>query len=198
MSKKIILLILALIITVSLFSCQTGGPDDEVLLARFSELIPAAAEINDIFFGEGLPVYSREDYPEAYQLTTDADPDYDFVTLDAKYQSVEEIKAAAEAVYTSDYLASIYGLIFDGFYDESIGHIAARYTDDGNGFAKHNNTEPQISEARTYDLESAKVLMKNGSYATIEVDTTYAGESESVRIRMKNQDGVWLLDDPTY
>ena len=196
--KKITLIRLARIITVSLFSCQTGGPADDVLLSRFSELIPAAAEINDIFFGEGLPVYSREEYPEAYQMTVGADPDYDFITLEAKYQSIEDIKAAAEAVYTTDYLMGIYGLVFDGFYDANIGHIAARYTQDSNGFSKHNKIEPQISGAREYDMNSAKILMKNDSYATIEVNSTYEGESSSVRIRMKNQDGIWLLDDPSY
>lgn len=195
--KKITITLLIAILIFSLISCS-GGPADEVLLARFSELIPAATEINDIFFGEGLPTYSREEYSEAYEMTAGADPDYDFITTEAKYQSVAEIKEAAEAVYTNGYLASIYTLIFEGFYDEGIGHIAALYIEDGNGFAKHNKTEPQISESRAYDLASAKVLMKNDKYATIEVDTTLADKSESVRIRMMNQDGTWLLDDPTY
>ncbi len=195
--KRITLFILSFILIFSLISCS-GGPSDEVLLARFSELIPEAAEINDIFFGKGLPTYSREEYAEAYKMTDGADPDYDFITTDAKYQSVSEIKEAAEAVYTKGYLASIYTLIFEGFYDEGIGHIAALYIEDGNGFSKHNKTEPTITEARVYDLESAKVLMKNDTYATLEVETTLAGKSESVRIRMMCQDGIWLLDDPTY
>ena len=195
--KKITLLILSVILAFSLFSCS-GGPSDEVLLARFSELIPASLEINDIFFGEGLPTYSREEYKEAYEMTEGSDPDYDFVTMEAKYQSIAEIKEAAEAVYTSGYLSSIYTLIFEGFYDEGIGHIAALYVEDSNGFAKHNKTEPQITEARVYDTSSAKVLMKNDKYATIEVNTTLAGKAETVRIRMMNQDGTWLLDDPTY
>ena len=195
--KKVSLVLLIAILIFSLFSCS-GGPADEVLLARFSELIPASLEINDIFFGEGLPTYSRDEYKEAYEMTEGSDPDYDFVTTEAKYQSISEIKEAAESVYTAGYLSSIYTLLFEGFYDNGIGHIAALYIEDSNGFSKHNKTEPTITEARVYELDSAVVLMKNDTYATIEVDTTLAGKSEKVRIRMMNQDGTWLLDDPTY
>ena len=88
--------------------------------------------------------------------------------------------------------------MIEGFYDNGIGHIAALYVEDSNGFSKHNKTEPTITEARVYVLDSAVVLMKNDTYATIEVDTTLAGKSEKVRIRMMNQDGTWLLDDPSY
>ncbi len=196
--KKITIVLLLAALTFTLFSCYGKGPEDEVLLARFAELIPASYEINDIFFGEGLHTYSREEYAEAYEMTEGADPDYDFITAEAKYQSIAAIKEAAEAVYTLDYLSGIYDLIFVGFYDEGIGHIPALYTEDGNGFAKHNATEPQISEQRMFDVASAKVLMKNNRYATLEVNTTLGDTSETVRIRLKNQDGTWLLDDPTY
>lgn len=196
--KKIIIVLLLVFFAFSFAECGSAGPDDEFLLSRFSTLVDASNEINDIFFGKGLPTYSREDYPEAYAMTEGADPDYDFVRAESKYQSIREIKAAAEAVYTQDYLESIYALIFDGFYDEEIGHIPALYTEDMNGFAKHNATEPKITEIREYEYESAKVLMKNNAYATIEVNTSLNGQSETLRLRLKNQNGDWLLDDPTY
>lgn len=196
--KKLFLIFLSVLFIISLASCAGKGPEDDFLLERFGELAVASQEINDIFFGEGLPTYSREEYAEAYNMTEGADPDYDFVTLDAKYQSIAEIKAAAEAVYTLDYLSGIYTLIFDGFYDGSIGHIPALYIETENGFAKHNATESKITEPRVFDYTTAKVLMKNDRYATIEVETTCAGKAETLRIRMKNQDGNWLLDDPTY
>lgn len=196
--KKLFLIFLSIIFVLSLAACAGKGPENEVLLERFRELVTASAEINDVFFGKGLPTYSREEYAEAYEMTEGADPDYDFVTAEAKYQSIAEIKAAAEAVYTLDYLSSIYTLAFEGFYDRDIGHIPALYTEDSTGFAKHNATEPKITETRAFDFASAKVLMKNDKYATVEVDTTCAGRAQRLRIRMKNQDGTWLLDDPTY
>lgn len=201
--KKITAVVVLAVIALGLFSCGSA-PSDEELLARFKELTEVSFEINDIFFGEGLPTYSREEYGEEYDMLyrEGDDKDYEYVKEDAKYHTVEEIKEAARAVYTEDYLASIFDMIFIGFYDEKSGSIAARYTETSSGLQKYGKSENIIGEARVYDFDSAKILMKNSEYATVEVNTSKPSadgeKTEKIRITLKNQAGTWLLDTPTY
>lgn len=57
--KKFFLFILSLTMLLPLASCGTKPPELETVRDEFISLIAASFEINDIFFGEGLPVYDR-------------------------------------------------------------------------------------------------------------------------------------------
>ena len=95
-------------------SCGSQAPDIESVRADFTALIDASREINDIFFGAGLPVYERSalggtmSYDEAsgtYYIYYD-DPEagmilkyYDSAEHVNKYLSVRTFDGAPEAGY---------------------------------------------------------------------------------------------------
>ena len=63
MKKLIAFLLCAIMLTASLTSCGRA-PEFSEIEGRLAELIEASYEINDIFFGEGLPVYERVNDPK--------------------------------------------------------------------------------------------------------------------------------------
>jgi len=293
------ILLASLLLSLMLQGCSKP-PELESIRAELEALVAASYEINEIFFGEGLPVYSREQtgsgdnvydensgiyysllddetygtvlkyydkeakayvYASAYgepvedssaaglvvgtdgliSLKSSAtgygektvwfkkldsytektveyvyDDDspllYDYVRIDAEYQSVDQIKEAAEKVYSKDYLESIYTIMFDGLMtDDEI--IYARYMSDESGnsefFLKSNTFKPYFSVQTIYDLAEMKIVNPSradyinvevtayGTYIDYEKLETATGTFKKV-LKFVLEDGVWKLDTPTY
>ena len=163
--------------------------------------------------------YYETDYAPApvdrYYGPTDPD-DYDYVSAESEYQTVEQIKAAAEEVYSKDYLEStVYtslftGAIVDAGESVSLAGLSARYIEymdtasaDSTMFLMQSNTyEPLIKETRIYDFSTAKVVKPgNAKLVNIEVETYLPSSPDvrlTVRVTMVLQDGQWYLDSGTY
>ena len=156
--------------------------------------------------------YLLEGYKEPeYEFFYEADDplDYDFVRLDAPYQSIGAIKAAAEKVYSPEFLMSRYDTLFVGTagLTDSVVGLSARYMeytdDEGATYLMQSNTfEALISEPRLYDYSTAKMVKpSNKKYVTVELDSYLASKPDEilrVRVSMQLVDGVWYLDSPTY
>ncbi len=265
-------------------SCSTEPPAYSEIEERFKELVEASAEINTIFFGEGLPTYERvydpletletadvdgeiyyyyeisdkelgrviayrkngvypiaylyarvvstaepsavevyksengklfayalENYTEPeYELFYDDDDPkyYDYVRNDAKYTSIDAIKAAAKNVYSEGYLNSIYSSMFDGISSPDGSLVAsARYkmfSDEGGDvrLMKSNTFKPYISETRVYDFSTAKIGEEsNGEFVYIEIESYMPSNPENRykgEISLIYENGNWFLDSPTY
>ncbi len=156
--------------------------------------------------------YLLEGYTEpAYELFYDEnDPyDYDYVRDDAKYLSVSEMKAAAEQVYSKEYLETIYGGLFVGTVSEveNLQGLSARYMEfaDEDGtvrLMKSNTQKPLIREVRQFHFDTAKMIKpSNGKFVTVELDSFLPSAPDTilkVRLTLILQDGVWMLDSATY
>ncbi len=161
---------------------------------------------------EKIWCYTLSDYEEPVfeSYYTDSDPtDYDYVTMDSKYISISQIKEAAELVYSSEYLEAIYDAQFVGAVgaDESVSGFSARYMEytDENGSASlmmSNTYEPFITETRQYLFDTAELVRpSNYKFVTIAVDSYLPSKPDEilrVTVTMVLQDGVWMLDQPTY
>lgn len=280
MKKISLFFMLAGITSALLCGCAGNAPDIEDVREDFCALIEASEEINDIFFGEGLPTYERTtlggtmsydaesstyyiyyddptagmilkyfdndtkeykylavrdaagdgcvfskgdayyfpiDYtePEGAGMYDDSSPlYYDYVREDCDYKSTDDIKAAAEAVYSSEYLESIYPAMFDGVAEEGIGLARARYMMDESGeglFLKSNEYQPLYDETtRTkYDTSTMRVL-RSSTQKRVTVEIEAEGrylDYDTLEVKMKTklkqltfvlQNGEWRLDTPTY
>lgn len=283
--KKILALILSVFLLIPcLFSCSRP-PEYAEIEGRFKELVEASYEINQLFFGEGLPTYERvydprsttnvyrdevnrknyyyyelvdpnlgrviafrdsylvdfsyvqvlneedgtrepyykhptgkivcyllSNYTEpAYEFFYDAeDPeDYDYVRFDQPIQSIQQIKEMAEAVYSKEYLNSLYDSLFVGTVSAtgSVSGLSARYMEftdeEGRVSLMESNTyEPLIHEKRLYLFSTAKIVRPaNKKFVTIEIQSYLESTPQNVqrvRLSMALQDGVWMLDSATY
>lgn len=161
--------------------------------------------------------YYDTDYtpPEVKRYYTISDPDdYDYVSDSSSYHSIEQIKAAAEQVYSMDYLESIYETLFTGAdnSDENVNLdvLSARYieylpTESASSAAylmQSNKYPPLVTEKRIFDFSTAKVVRPGSkNLVNIEVETYLESSPENrltVRVTMVKQDGVWYLDSGTY
>ena len=147
--------------------------------------------------------YLLEGYVEPdYYLYTEDDPeDYNYVRYDCPYQLVSHIKAKAEKVYSIEYLNGVYSTMF---ISSSMSARYMNYTDDDGNIwlAKSREYEPLISETRKFDLSTAKMVRpSNSKRVNIEVESYLPSAPENrtvVRITLVLQNGMWMLDSPTY
>lgn len=272
------MLITAMLIPV-LSSCSKA-PEVDQIYERVVTLIEESHEINEIFFGEGLPTYPRVTlltdrtltYSEKYDVYylvfmdesgaelcmyfdketnrykfarivdaadvketdgtpvfhdeasgvylfateyTEEEPEYVYdetediqgyfvVRADAKYLSIEEIKDAAEKIYSKDYLKGIYQAAFDGLSSGSVssgGVVGARFIEHGYLLRQAEKAKSYITKKRIYDYSTIKIVRpSNGEYINISIDSHLEGSDEilNVRLSLILQDGQWYLDSPTY
>ena len=57
--KKIICILICIFMLIPAFTSCSKPPEYADIEERFKELVSASGEINEIFFGEGLPTYKR-------------------------------------------------------------------------------------------------------------------------------------------
>ncbi|MBQ9079616.1 MAG: hypothetical protein IJY27_00920 [Clostridia bacterium] len=155
----------------------------------------------------GLSFFAS-DYVEPeieYVYGEDSIQDYDVVRADEKYLSIAEIKAAAEKVYTEDFLEQIYQGAFDGvaYSEGSAGGVrSARFIEYELLLRQRNDIEPQVTKKRIYDYSTMKIVRpSNKKRVNIKMDTHIEGESEILSVTltlMLADDGMWYLDTPTY
>lgn len=207
LNRIAILLALALVLPIGLSACRSEPPALEDVRDRFEELIEASAEINDIFFGDGLATYERTaEYEQIYYGFYGYDA-YEIVAFECPYQSVEQIKAAAEKVYTADYLSDIYTMAFDGYADETSDAVTtARYLHTGEYFLRYDlgETDPfdLLPGKRIYKYDTMRIgPLSNAKAVNLEIETYLEGDEQNVTLeslRFVLVDDEWFLDEPTY
>ena len=110
--------LLAVLVLVSALLCAcSGAPKVEDLRADVIALLEAAPEINEVFFGAGLPVFDRAapENADLYREVPEALALYDVVDQDhSKFQSIAHIQAAALRVYSSACISPLFAAAFEG------------------------------------------------------------------------------------
>lgn len=210
--KKIICLALVLTALVSLVSCGTNPPELSEVKDELVGLIEASYEVNEIFFGEGLPTYERGgEYDREYKLYNENDSEfayYEYVTQDCGYYFTDQIKWAAEKVYTKEYLDGIYTMAFDGYADDNTGAVTtARYLD-ANGwlmqfaFGEKDSFDQLDGKKRRFDFDSMEIVKPySAGTLNVSVDSYLEGtetEHLNIMLHFKKTDEGWRLDSPTY
>ena len=189
----------------------------EELMAKFPT--PEGYSAEDIYSEiyadttQGIYCYSIPYEEKHYDLYyTSADPEgYDYVVFDSGYDSISSIKAAAEKVYSREYLSDVYEMLFDGASIENVTSgvvvMSPRYIEHSDDLGtiylmKSNTYEPLISEKRVFDFSTAKIVRKsNKNFVTIEIDSYLESKPDerlTVKLTMTKQNGEWLLDSATY
>ncbi len=196
----------ALLLTVLLSLASCGAPELSEVEDTFRQLIEASYEINEIFFGEGLATYSREDQAAMYASFPDSYALYEIVDVKSGYLMADSIKAAAEQVYSSDYLDGIYTMAFDGYSDgETV--TTARYLEMDGYFMRYVYGEKDTfdileGKQRRFLFDTMKIVRPSRKdYVNLKIDSYLLGHEDeilTITLRFVLQDGAWRLDSPTY
>lgn len=196
----------------SVLSGQQPIPDAE-LRARMEELIPRAAELNEIIWGKGLPLDPEAEPP----LDTVTGAQYRPVAPESPYKSTDELRAAIAEVYSNAYITSaINYAAFDGSEGADDGYeLYPRYSDlrlvdaDDNvtdilGIDIMNRGFELTAELDPSDVSFVRRILRfNGLWwdsdlITVSLTEHYNGSTSRRELNLRLEDGVWLLDDPTY
>lgn len=211
---------------------EEGNPDYDMVTetkyalrrASSAEALPSGVTVGEKVYEteEGTVYYALKSYEEPkfeYEYDENDNENYDVVRIDADYIDIAAIKAAAEKVYSSDYLSAIYSSVFDGirnnFSDSSSSVLLARYIEEAGEeggivyLRKSNVTKAMYEEHRTYRYETmqiAKPYNRDRVNVTIEaVGTYFSSETKqiengphTVHLSFVLENGAWRLDSPTY
>ncbi len=195
--KRVLILFFSLLLAASFVSCSKPKPlkiSEDDAYEVLCDLVPRSYEFNVIFFGEGLPHEDGE-----YEDTTYVEVDL----TKTKYTSIPAIKNEVERVYSKRYLKSIYVNMFvgskttssDGLLDND---VSPRYkVIDGKLMIDASYDEVNIMGKLT--VVSTKVVKKTPKYVSVDaVCQDENGNEIEKRLFLTLENGVWLLDGPTY
>ena len=193
-----------------LWAALWRAPHVDDIYDRVVELIESSYEINTVFLGAGLPVYPNDStYAEINHLYFDNQyDDYEIVTNYTKFVSEQDIRDAAEQVYSTDYLEKVlYNNAFVGYaIDDGTGnatYAAARYIDEnGRLYQSVNGTNYITRGMRVYDYSTMKVVApSNAKVCYVSIDSYLPANPDNIlqdKLRLVLQDdGQWYLDSFT-
>ena len=144
-------------------SCFKPKPievSDEEIREVLTHLLASAEELNEIYYGEGLPTRALDEGNEGAVYLEISD--------EAKYRTAEELRVATFEVFSNDIATNMYTMGVQGYYndeDEELGNelgidmgIASRYTEMLGIFCmRAAMKEPSLELGRKYDIEGATI-----------------------------------------
>ncbi len=189
-------LLLTIICIFSLFGCGADISEEDAT-ARAAELLEQSVLINRIYFGTGIPAGPSVIGDSPYQK---ADPAF----LEAHgFYSVEQLKQKTLQVYTSYCAEDIFFNIFTAVV--GVSDSRARYRDDSGTLYVDTKAEALYADRVEFDTDSIKITKskKNVIYFTVDMTVYSPDESKSQTLKaqsfsLRQENGVWLLDAPTY
>ena len=204
---RIIAIVLCVAATAALSSCRVRIDDEAAFFAEVADLIERSAEVNELFFGEGLP-YVDPDGLTADEIIAAEGNDiisrttYRPVAEDAKYRTQSEIMDLTRSVYSEKYADSLYSLGFEGVSSEE-GAVAvyARYIYTlENGLTINMYSVANARKlTRTFDTTTLAIDRLGRDYAVVSLEAYDDGESAGrVQLRVNKESSGWRLDWPTY
>lgn len=184
-----------------LSGCTPKAPpleiDAETALAVVKDLVPRSYEMNVLFFGAGLPLSEAP-------TKDDDQTEYIAVSDDCGYASIAQIKTAAEEIYSKRYLNGVYIAAFvgvtsvgeDGGLDTS---VSPRYREIGGKLTMDAHTAVNTNMRGRLTVEAVTVESSTAEYVTTTaLCRTEDGQSLTMTVLLAYENGVWLLDSPTY
>ena len=210
--KKIVVTVLTVLMLISLVPTVSGCasvPAVEEIYDRVVFLVEESYELNALFYGCGLPVWEEDsEYVEFMHLYygLNSAQSYEMITQNAKFYSVDEIKKAAEKVYSKDYLNDVlYKTAFDGYAieDGAGGAVVgvSRYYENEGYFWQAKNHKVFYTAMRIYDYSTMQVhALGRGDACVVTMDSWLEDtpeKVENVEIPLVLQDGKWFLDNFT-
>lgn len=195
----------------SLAGCANRAPKLEEIYDRVVELVEASYELNEVFYGKGLPYYDRSlsVYESLYSdyTTVGFTKDYNIVSSNAKYRSIDEIKQAAQRVYSKSLLEeSVYPSVFDGLMVSDSGsgahYAAARYIEDNKDLYILIEKEDAFHPIPLiYDYSTMKIIRPSNAEQVLITMNAWEEDSPDrvfeMRLSLIHEDGIWLLNKLT-
>ena len=194
-----IALVLLLSLATLLCSCSEKYESEE-LVASAIPLVEASVEINEIFYGAGMP------YVESVEGETQMLGNYRRV--DAGYlakigvNSIDDLKEMTSKVYSTGACEVIFSTKLSSVSDGSTLAGYAEYTTLGDGLCVYLKRQDYIGAKTELHTDTISVVSVKKDRVTLKMDVTLSRDNE-IQKRVKEfvmikEDGEWRLDSMTY
>lgn len=199
---KLICVCLCLASVMGMVSCGGTAPELDEVYDRFVYLIEESAEMNEVLFGAGIPVYERgslisEKRQIYYGISQSV---YNLSMEQSRYFSTDGIKAEAEKIYSTKYLRALYETAIDGVLVADGSYL--RFYQEGSKFYQTSNASSFEYQRKIYDYSTMRIVKpSDDDYVTVEIGAYDVGMSHKMRtitITFVKEGGEWYLDSPTY
>ena len=151
---------------------------EETVKAELERLLPVSYEMNEIFWGKGLPTKEIDSTDRMLPVTDDCG-----------YKSVDDIIKKAETVYSKEYMEVIKSAVFTDSDDTDPRYV------DINGVLKADTSIKGFNVKGNIVIDSIKIKKQNKGMVIVTADYQDGGTTE---ITLTLQDGKWYLDSPSY
>ncbi len=200
MKKSVLCIFLAIVMLTGMTSCSLfkGPITDEELVEIVAPLLEKDALLSGYIWGNSFDTSSSPSEEDIEART----PIYYAVSLSSPYRSVEELRAAAEELYSADLM-----VIVNQYAFENSDTIMARFCDDVDDNGKvtglriditHNHTPYNLTAVAYVNTAVVKRSTKTMIEGEIEI-TAGASERRSVmEIRLLKEGDAWKLDTQTW
>lgn len=210
--KKIILFALVIFAVISLCSCGGEKYTEEEIKTILDELLPKSFEMNEIYFGKGLPISEDKDVLNEFYSGFDTDIEminYHPVSADCPYQNETELRAATLEVFTEDYAEFLFQRAFAGISAEVQNEngltevhnaIYAMYIEENGVLTVRLDLEEEAMKlGRQYKTEPLNIISQKNNVVVVSIPTFIDGVySMEVELRLVLTPDGWRLDSPTY
>ena len=191
----------ALLCAMTLAGCGKSGLDEEEMRQTFRSLVEASYELNEIYYGEGLPYQVNEALMNALTGMNAAKTSYMPVAEDAPYKSEAAIRAATEEVFSDDICQHLFQIAFSGMSTEEDELVAyARYIEKNEILTVRVDLKSEsLPMGRQYDFSQMKIISDEKNRVCASFPSEIDGKaSVNVKITMIKTAEGWRLDSPTY
>lgn len=163
-----------------------------------SELLPKAEKVNEIIWGEGLPVAEGQDGI----IESVTGPQYRLVDSSCGYSNTEDIAKAVAEVYSTSYIENdLNKILFEGDTEDVRFMLYQRYknNDDGNLIINIVQKENEYVGQNKIDPSTVKVTGVNFDEVYLSVEQTlFDGSTAEIKLTLVKEKSGWRLNDPTY
>lgn len=205
--KKIISLLLLLALLCSFISCGDKNreyDENEVKLAA-EELIRSSAELNRIFWGEGIGYIDDASFSVGYYYPADM-----FSLYDYGIETVDDLKEKTKKVFSQAYSQNIFSTVLSSLTDGDGIYAFARY------YQKYSDAEykePEcimvyskalvlLNDEVIYNYDTLQVIgsKKEIVYVTLTVDVRRDEkiQTRTLKVGLIEEENGWRIDTPTY
>ncbi len=184
------------------YCALTKGPELYTVKDRFVYLIEGSKQVNEIFFGAGLPVYVRDSDIESQNnvYIGESNRGYEQVMELSPYVTIDEMKTQAQYYYSSAYCDQLFERCFEGVLHEGV--TVLDYAMLNEKLYQSTAREELVKREKIYLYDTMEIVRPSSDeYVNVEIQAYYEDEPRNVfteKISFAYEEGNWYLDTPTY
>lgn len=205
--KKIVSFIALLTLLLSLVSCgeKNREYDESEVKAAAEYLIKRSADLNCIFWGEGIGYINDDSFSVGYYYPASVASLASF-----GIETIEDLKEKTREVFSSSYSENIFSTTLSSLSDGEEIYRLARYYQK---FSDSENNQPEcimvytnalvlLKDEVSYKFDTLTVVgsKKETVYVTLSVNVKREEKTQirELRVGLVEEDSGWRIDTPTY